>query len=105
MHMRSRGRQLQPPEDLRLNRREGGGREHVDQLAGHAQALLDQAERGEGGEQLGAGDGEVVAALGAQAGEDLPAVLHLPAGLALDEREVVLAYPARCLTQNGQTLT
>jgi hypothetical protein len=104
LHIRGRGRQLQPPEDLGLDRRQGGGREHVHDRIVHAQALLDQAERGEGGEQLGAGDGEVVAALGAQAGEDLPAVLHLPAGLALDEREVVLAYPARCLTQNGQTL-
>jgi hypothetical protein len=79
--------QLQPLQDLRLNRREGGGREHVHEIITDAQALLDEGARGAGGDQLGAGDGEVVATLGTQAHEALPALGYLPPGLALDAGE------------------
>jgi hypothetical protein len=71
MEIGGRRRQLQTLQDLRLDRGEGGGRTQVDHRVGAAQALRDQAERGEGGDQLGAGDGQVVAALGPQAGEGL----------------------------------
>jgi hypothetical protein len=53
----------------------------------HAQALLDQVERGEGRNQLFAGHGQVIAALGPQAREDLAALLHHPARFALNQGE------------------